>query len=105
VLTDSTNPQCAACAAADRGRALARDAISGDDGRTYHLYLAWSGPGLVKVGLTAADRGWDRLLEQGAITCTLLATGPYLPIRQAELRIAGTQLARERISSRAKAAA
>lgn len=104
-LTDSTDPQCAGCAAADRGRALARDALPGDDGRTYHLYLAWFGPGLVKVGLTAADRDRDRLLEQGAITFTLLAAGPYPPIRLAEHRISTALLAAERLGARAKATA
>ena len=104
-LADSTDPQCAGCAAADRGRALARDALPGDDGRTYHLYLAWFGLGLVKVGLTAADRGHDRLLEQGAITCTLLAAGPYPPIRHVEHRISTARLAAERLGARAKAAA
>ena len=104
-LADSTDPQCAGCAAADRGRALARDALPGDDGRNYHLYLAWFGPGLVKVGLTAADRGRDRLLEQGAITFTLLAAGPYPPIRHAEHRISTARLAAERLGARAKATA
>lgn len=104
-LADSTDPQCAGCAASDRGRALARDAMPGDDGRTYHLYLAWFGPGLVKVGLTAAERGRDRLLEQGAITYTLLAVGRYPPVRRAEHLISTAGLASERLAARAKAAA
>ena len=95
-------PQCPACAAADRGRQIARDAALGDDGREYLLYLAWFGPGLVKIGLTAADRGRDRLLEQGAIAFTPLAAGPYTPIRQAERLASAAGLAAERISSRAK---
>jgi hypothetical protein len=76
-----------------------------DDGREYQLYLAWFGPGLVKVGLTAADRGRDRLLEQGAITFALLAAGPYAPIRQAERLVSSAGMASERITARAKAAA
>ena len=84
VPADGTDPQCPACAAADRGRQIARDAALGDDGREYLLYLAWFGPGLVKIGLTAADRGRNRLLEQGAIAYTPLAAGPYTPIRQVE---------------------
>lgn len=100
-----TDPQCPACAWSDKGRQIARDAALGDDGREYMLYLAWFGRELVKVGLTAADRGRDRLLEQGAITFTPLAAGPYTPIRQAERLTAATGLARERISSRAKTAA
>jgi hypothetical protein len=100
-----TDAQCPACALADRGRQIARDAALGDDGREYRLYLAWFGPGLVKIGLTAADRGRDRLLEQGAITFTMLAAGPYVPIRQAERLIAAAGLARERITAVVKAAA
>ncbi|WP_372494494.1 DUF2797 domain-containing protein [Actinoallomurus purpureus] len=98
-----TDAQCPACAAGDRGRALARDATLGDDDRTYALYLAWFGAELLKVGLTAADRGRDRLLEQGAITAILLGTGPYTAVRRAERTIAASGLATERISARAKA--
>lgn len=100
-----TDAQCPACAQADRGRQIARDAALGDDDREYRLYLAWFGPGLVKIGLTAADRGRDRLLEQGAISFTMLAAGPYVPIRQAERISAAAGLARERIPAAAKAAA
>lgn len=100
-----TDAQCPACALADRGRQVAKGAALGDDGREYRLYLAWFGPGLVKTGLTAADRGRDRLLEQGAITFIMLAAGPYVPIRQAERLTAATGLARERIAAAAKAAA
>jgi Protein of unknown function (DUF2797) len=103
-IPSGTDAQCSACASGDRGRALARDATLGDDDRTYALYLAWFGSDLIKVGLTATDRGRDRLLEQGAITATLLGTGPYTPIRRAERTIAAAGLARERISPRAKAA-
>jgi len=102
VPADGTDAQCPACAAADRGRQIARDAALGDDGRQYLLYLAWFGAGLVKIGLTAADRGRDRLLEQAAITFTPLAAGPYTPIRQAERLASAAGLAAERISSRAK---
>jgi hypothetical protein len=102
---DGTDAQCPSCAGADRGRQIARDAMSGDDGREYVLYLAWFGPGLVKIGLTAAGRGRDRLLEQGAITYTALAAGSYLPIRQAERLTSAAGLACERISSRVKVTA
>lgn len=102
VPADGADVQCPACAAADRGRQIARDAALGDDGREYLLYLAWFGTGLVKIGLTAADRGRDRLLEQAAIAFTPLAAGPYTPIRQAERLASAAGLAAERISSRAK---
>lgn len=102
VPADGADAQCPACAAADRGRQIARDAALGDDGREYLLYLAWFGAGLVKIGLTVVDRGRDRLLEQGAIAFTPLAAGPYTPIRQAERLASAAGLAAERISSRAK---
>jgi hypothetical protein len=102
---NGTDPQCSACAAADYGRLLARDAVPAGDNRTYQLYLAWLGPGLLKVGLTAAGRGRDRLLEQGAITFTLLAEGPYPGVRQAERLVSAAGLARERVGTRAKAGA
>jgi hypothetical protein len=98
-----TDAQCPGCAAADRGRAIARDSSVADDGRTYLLYLAWFGDGLLKVGLTAAERDTDRLLDQAAIAYTLLARGPYTPIRRAERTISTAGLAAERISARAKA--
>ncbi|QVJ00299.1 DUF2797 domain-containing protein [Nocardiopsis eucommiae] len=90
-----TDAQCADCAARDRGRLLARDAYTDD--RTYTLYLAWFGPGLVKVGLTAAERGRGRLLEQGALAYTLLGRGPLSAVRAAERAIAATDHAVERL--------
>jgi hypothetical protein len=102
--SDTTDAQCPACARADRGRQIARDRAP-DDGREYVLYLAWFGPGLIKIGLTAADRGRDRLLEQGAITFTRLAVGPYGAVRQAEQAASAAGLAAERISTRSKTAA
>jgi len=100
-----TDPQCPACAAADPGRQLARNAVPGDPARTYQLYLAWFGPDLLKIGLTAADRGRNRLLEQGAIAFTLLAEGPYTAIRQLEQAVSARRLAPERVGTHAKAAA
>lgn len=103
VPADGADSQCAACAAGDHGRALARDAALGDPGRAYVLYLAWFGPSLLKVGLTAADRGRDRLLEQGAIAAILLGTGSYTAIRRAERTVAAADAAAERLGTRAKA--
>lgn len=62
------------------------------------LYLAWFGGDLVKVGLTAAERGSDRLAEQGALAFTGLARGPLTPIRTLERQAAAAGLARERIN-------
>ncbi|PYC87635.1 DUF2797 domain-containing protein [Streptomyces tateyamensis] len=100
---DGAAVQCPACQAADRGLALARDQIV-DDGRTYRLYLAWLGAGLLKVGLTAEERGNSRLLEQGALAFTFLARGSLPGIRRAELTVSGARLARERYRSQAKLA-
>ncbi|MFI6848323.1 DUF2797 domain-containing protein [Kitasatospora sp. NBC_00085] len=94
--------QCPACQSVDRGLALARDQIL-DDGRTYRLYLAWFGEGLLKVGLTAEQRGTNRLLEQGALAWTFAARGPLPAVRRAELTVAASGLARERFTGKAKA--
>lgn len=93
---------CPPCQGVDRGLALARDRIL-DDGRTYLLYLAWFGGGLLKVGLTAEQRGRARLLEQGAPVFAFVARGPLPAIRRAELTVSGAGLARERFGGRAKA--
>ncbi|MFE2727713.1 DUF2797 domain-containing protein [Kitasatospora sp. NPDC059327] len=93
--------QCAACQSVDRGLALARDQIL-DDGRTYRLYLAWFGAGLLKVGLTAEQRGTARLLEQGALAWTFAARGALPAVRRAELTVAASGLARERFTGRVK---
>ncbi|MER5438300.1 DUF2797 domain-containing protein [Streptomyces sp. NPDC002790] len=84
-----TRAQCAECAAIDRSRSVAADTIA-DDPRPYHVYLAWFGDGLVKVGITGTRRGPDRLLEQGAVAFTWLGRGPLMAARRAEelLRVA-----------------
>ncbi|MEU9079585.1 DUF2797 domain-containing protein [Kitasatospora sp. NPDC048538] len=100
---DGAAVQCPACQSVDRGLALARDQIL-DDGRTYLLYLAWFGEGLLKVGLTAEQRGDSRLLEQGALAYAFTARGSLPSVRRAELTIAASGLARERFKSRVKTA-
>ncbi|MHC5902755.1 DUF2797 domain-containing protein [Streptomyces sp. S6] len=61
-----------------------------DDPREYRVYLAWFGGGSVKVGITAVERGGDRLLEQGALCFTWLGSGALMAARRAEevLRVA-----------------
>jgi len=86
--------QCDACAAADPGRMLARDAIVDD--RRFRLYLASFGNGPLKVGISAAERGSERLLEQGALAFTWLAEGPHLAIRATEATVSGARIATER---------
>lgn len=79
----STGARCEECARLDRAHSVAADAIP-DDPRPYRLYLAWFGPGMAKVGITALERGSVRLLEQGAISFSWLGHGPLMAARRAE---------------------
>ncbi|MFG3024756.1 DUF2797 domain-containing protein [Streptomyces sp. NPDC048254] len=79
----STGARCEECARLDRAHSVAADGIA-DDPRPYHVYLAWFGPGMVKVGITAVERGPARLLEQGAVCFTWLGAGPLMAARRAE---------------------
>lgn len=97
----ATLAQCTFCQNRDHGLAIARDRIV-DDGRTYQLYLAWFAPGMLKIGITAELRGDARLLEQGAIGYTVIATGTLPAARRAELTVSGTGLAKERYRASAK---
>ncbi|WEH28511.1 DUF2797 domain-containing protein [Streptomyces sp. AM 3-1-1] len=75
--------QCEECAALDRVRSVAADTYA-DDPRPYRVYLAWFGPGLVKVGITGVAREGVRLLEQGALAYCWLGQGPLMAARRAE---------------------
>lgn len=79
----STGARCEECARLDRAHSVAADTIA-DDPRPYHVYLAWFGPGMVKVGITAEERGSARLLEQGAVSFTWLGLGPLMAARRSE---------------------
>ncbi|MBX7552826.1 DUF2797 domain-containing protein [Streptomyces sp. NPDC004232] len=79
----STGARCEECARLDRAHSVAADTIA-DDPRPYRVYLAWFGPGLVKVGITAVERGDARLLEQGAVCFSWLGTGPLMAARRTE---------------------
>jgi hypothetical protein len=70
----STGGRCEECAPLDRAHSVAADTVA-DDPRPYHVYVAWFGPGLVKVG---------RLLEQGAVCFSWLAVGPLMAARRTE---------------------
>ncbi|MEU6220509.1 DUF2797 domain-containing protein [Streptomyces sp. NPDC047022] len=78
-----TGARCEECARLDRAHSVAADTFA-DDPRPYHVYLAWFGPGMVKVGITAVERGPARLLEQGAVSFTWLGQGPLMAARRAE---------------------
>ncbi|MEU3252952.1 DUF2797 domain-containing protein [Streptomyces sp. NPDC006997] len=79
----STGARCETCGRLDRAHSVAADTVA-DDPRPYHVYLAWFGPGLVKVGITAVERGSARLLEQGAVCFSWLGAGPLMAARRAE---------------------
>ncbi len=79
----STGARCEECARLDRAHSVAADTIA-DDPRPYRVYLAWFGPGLVKVGITAYERGAARLLEQGAVCFSWLGHGPLMAARRTE---------------------
>ncbi|KUF15700.1 hypothetical protein AT728_13250 [Streptomyces silvensis] len=78
-----TRAQCEECARVDRAHSVAADTYA-DDPRPYHVYVAWFGPGLVKVGITGVARGGARLLEQGAVAYTWLGRGPLMAARRTE---------------------
>ncbi|NXY94865.1 DUF2797 domain-containing protein [Streptomyces sp. BR123] len=79
----ATSAQCPECARLDRSFSVAADTNVADP-RTYRVYLAWFGPGMVKVGITAEERGPARLLEQGAVTWAWLGRGPLMAGRRTE---------------------
>lgn len=79
----STGARCEECARLDRAHSVAADTLA-DDPRPYRVYLAWFGPGLLKVGITAEERGSARLLEQGAVCFSWLGTGPLMAARRTE---------------------
>ncbi|MFH9061056.1 DUF2797 domain-containing protein [Streptomyces coeruleorubidus] len=83
VSARSTGARCEECARLDRAHSVAADTIA-DDPRPYHVYLAWFGPGMVKVGITAEGRGSARLLEQGAVCFSWLGVGPLMAARRTE---------------------
>ncbi|MEU6823816.1 DUF2797 domain-containing protein [Streptomyces atriruber] len=79
----ATQARCPECARLDRAFSVAADGVP-DDPRTYRVYLAWFGAGLVKVGITAEQRGPVRLLEQGAVAFCWLGRGPLMAARRTE---------------------
>ncbi|MFJ5828217.1 DUF2797 domain-containing protein [Streptomyces sp. NPDC093089] len=79
----ATGGRCPECARLDRARSVAADTVA-DDPQPYRVYLAWFGPGMTKVGITAEARGEARLLEQGAVTFSWLGRGPLMAARRTE---------------------
>ncbi|MFG2506714.1 DUF2797 domain-containing protein [Streptomyces rubiginosohelvolus] len=79
----STGGRCVECARLDRAHSVAADTMA-DDPRAYRVYLAWFGPGMVKVGITGEERGAARLREQGAVAFSWLGRGPLMAARRTE---------------------
>ncbi|MEU2233078.1 DUF2797 domain-containing protein [Streptomyces vietnamensis] len=79
----ATGGRCPECARLDRAHSVAADTIA-DDPQPYRVYLAWFGPGMTKVGITAEARGEARLLEQGAVAFGWLGRGPLMAARRTE---------------------
>ncbi|MFC9592843.1 DUF2797 domain-containing protein [Streptomyces sp. NPDC056944] len=79
----ATGGRCPECARLDRAHSVAADTIA-DDPQPYRVYLAWFGPGMTKVGITAEARGEARLLEQGAVAFSWLGRGPLMAARRTE---------------------
>ncbi|WP_234434315.1 DUF2797 domain-containing protein [Streptomyces sp. NRRL F-5126] len=100
----STGAQCPECARLDRMRSVAADTMA-DDPRPYRVYLAWFGPGMRKVGITAEARGSARLLEQGAIAFSWLGRGPLMAARRTEELLRAALGVPDRIPYAAKRAA
>ncbi|MFG2195702.1 DUF2797 domain-containing protein [Streptomyces sp. NPDC048639] len=100
----STGGQCPDCARLDRSQSVAADTRA-DDPRPYRVYLAWFGPGLLKVGITAAARGPARLLEQGAVAYGWLGLGPLMAARRAEELLGAALGVKDRVPYGVKRAA
>ncbi|WP_335932585.1 DUF2797 domain-containing protein [Streptomyces sp. PTD5-9] len=100
----STGARCPECARLDRAHSVAADTIA-DDPRTYRVYLAWFGPGMVKVGITAEERGAARLREQGAVVFSWLGRGPLMAARRTEELLRSALGVPDRIPYAAKRAA
>lgn len=100
----SAKDQCARCAQLDRSRSVAADTMA-DDPRPYGVYLAYFGPGLLKVGITAAERGPARLVEQGAVAFAWLGRGPLMAARRAEALLGSALAVPDRFAKAAKRAA
>nr|WP_044362684.1 DUF2797 domain-containing protein [Streptomyces natalensis] len=100
----SAKDQCPSCAGLDRSRSVAADTMA-DDPRPYAVYLAYFGPGLLKVGITAVERGSARLVEQGAVAYAWLGRGPLMAARRAEALLGSALAVPDRFGKAAKRAA
>ncbi|MDX6260093.1 MAG: hypothetical protein QOH84_1781 [Kribbellaceae bacterium] len=72
-----------------------------DDPRPYHVYLAHHGS-VIKVGITAVERGEARLLEQGALASTMISAGSLVGARRVEILLGSTLGLPDRVSTSRK---
>ncbi|WP_433012330.1 DUF2797 domain-containing protein [Kribbella sp. CA-294648] len=84
----------------ERSNSIATDTRL-DDPRPFSVYLAHHGS-VVKVGITAAERGDARLLEQGALASTFISTGSLLGARRVENLLITTLGLPDRVSTSRK---
>ena len=75
-----------------------------DDPRPFSVYLAHHGS-VIKVGITAAERGQARLLEQGALASTIISTGTLVGARRVEGLLNSALQVPDRVSAVRKRAA
>ncbi|WP_328911868.1 MULTISPECIES: DUF2797 domain-containing protein [unclassified Streptomyces] len=101
---EARRDQCEGCAALDRASSVAADTRA-DDPRPYAVYLAYFGPGLHKVGITAVARGRARLLEQAAVCFAFLGEGPLMTARRTEAVLGAALRIPDRVTDAAKRAA
>jgi hypothetical protein len=87
----------------ERSNSIAADTRL-DDPRSFSVYLAHHGS-VVKVGITATERGQARLLEQGALSSTFISSGSLLGARRIENLLMTTLGLPDRVSTSRKRAA
>jgi hypothetical protein len=93
--------QCEDCSVLARVGSVAADGRP-EDPRAFRVYLAGYAPDVLKVGITAAERGVTRLLEQGAVAAVFVGEGPLMAARAAERNLAAHLGVPDRISAAAK---
>ncbi|MEV6416224.1 DUF2797 domain-containing protein [Kribbella sp. NPDC051718] len=77
--------QCIDCQGMERANSVAADTRL-DDPRPYNVYLAHHGS-VIKVGITAVERGEARLLEQGALASVMISAGSLVGARRVEMTL------------------
>lgn len=103
ILAPDGSAQCPDCHAMERTNSIATDTRL-DDPRPFSVYLAHHGS-VIKVGITAAERGEARLLEQGALSSTIISTGPLVGARRVEGLLRSALQVTDRVSAVRKRAA